>query len=177
MKHLLFMRNSALLFIFFFLTPISWGCTCLGNFVSMNDSLFENAQIVFVGRVISVEKMHNSLTIRVHLKVTEAFKQTEIGDTIEILTVSDSGLCGLDINKNESWYFFINSNNNDTLWENMCGRSVKLTRKKRTFKQYGFSLFFYKKQDQLERKRFKRDRKFFRHYITKRLSKLTASLF
>jgi hypothetical protein len=146
-----------LIIILIFVSNSSLGCICANSISRLNDSIYNNALSIFVGEVISVE---NKSTINIiRIVVSDAIKKSNNHDTIEVITNADTGLCGLKIKEGEKWYFHINKiDNNNYFWEDICGRSIKLTKKKISKRFFDSEAKYYRKIYRKDKRKHKIER-------------------
>lgn len=121
-------RWLSLFLLLFLQTKQANACIC-DSITEMNDSIYNESQIIFKGRVLSI-KVNNEVQ-EIKFLVQEEFKDTEVGDTIIIHSLSEPGFCGIRLFINDIWYMCVSGiDDENKLWTSQCDRNINLTKKK-----------------------------------------------
>ncbi|MDJ0725816.1 MAG: hypothetical protein QNJ38_11955 [Prochloraceae cyanobacterium] len=132
-------RTFVLIFflaLFFKITNKSaYACSCLRPAPPLESK--QQATAVFAGTVISQER--SEFEVKVNLRVQRVWKG-EIGDTVTIITNTNSAACGVYFRNREKYlvYAFQNPNQNkNQLTTNLCSRTQSFSRASEDLKQLG----------------------------------------
>lgn len=155
MKAFLFLTS-----FFVFFASQSLACSCpTPKKIRKQD--YENANAVFIGKVISIKENENLVRKEIVFEVIKQLKKGVEMQSITVYTASSSSACGLPIDKvGEEWYIFAYLSDENLLRTGLCGRSIKLKQKFR-IKDLGLKYAFIEKwYYHKEITRFRQDKRF-----------------
>lgn len=137
-------------FYFLIITTSVLSCTCPEYEELKRDSI-SKTQIAFTGKVVSIKFDTTLHTNIIEFAIEKPLLRVSNSDTIKILSLDDTGMCGLRIEEGEIWYIYPEmKNENGYYWESMCGRSVNLTKPKAKYRRKKF---------RVDKRRYKRDKR------------------
>ncbi len=103
-------------------------CNC-ADLKPLKRQEFKKAGLVFIGKVLRIDYNEQENKKNITFEVKEWLKGNERTSKVIISTASYSASCGLSITEGESWYIFVDQEDNNSFYVGRCGRSVQLDRK------------------------------------------------
>jgi len=99
-------------------------CSCRPP-LPMTEMEFFNADVVFIGKITSVDANEETYKRTATFKILNALKVAGSAKEVTVVTSYDSAACGLSFNEGDLWYIWANSNGK-TFSSNICTRSLRL---------------------------------------------------
>jgi hypothetical protein len=89
---------------------------------------YQKASFVLKGKILNITFDAQRQEKVISFKVWDAVKG-ETNDIVEIRTAKDSAACGLNVQKNDKWLFFVHQYNGK--WNvGLCGKNVRFNQRK-----------------------------------------------
>ena len=98
-------------------------CTCIESEFSIID--YNSAELIVKGKVLKV--VSDGETKVITFKIYRSFKGNS-KKIIEIRTLAEGAMCGLDINNQDKWLLFINKKNN-MFYVDLCDKNVRYNKR------------------------------------------------
>ncbi len=111
------------LFILFAYQVSACICTCIESEFSIID--YNSAELIVKGKVLKVD--HDGETKVITFKIYQSFKGNS-KRIIEIRTLAEGAMCGLDINNQDKWLLFINKRNN-RFHVGLCDKNIRYNKR------------------------------------------------
>ena len=118
------MKYICLLFIFLISTS-SYACSCMSTEFVRNT--YKQAAYIVKGEAINVEIDEEKYQRIITFRVDESYKKTT-EKTITIRTAISGAACGLGVNKNDKWLFFVYEYEGEK-FVGLCGKHVRFNRR------------------------------------------------
>tara|TARA_R110000787_G_scaffold192886_9_gene304407 strand:+ start:12341 stop:12781 length:441 start_codon:yes stop_codon:yes gene_type:complete len=118
------MKYICLLFIFLISTS-SYACSCISTEFGRNT--YKQAAYIVKGEVINIEFDEKKYQKIITFIVDESYKKST-EKTITIRTAISGAACGLQVNKNDEWLFFVYEYEGDK-FVGLCGKHVRFNRR------------------------------------------------
>jgi len=118
-------RHFVLLLIFVSVSVTqAIACSCRPP-LPMTEMEFFNADLIFIGKITSVNANEETYKRTATFEVLNALKAAGTPKEITVVTSYDSAACGLPFNEGDMWYIWASSNG-ETFSSNICTRSLRL---------------------------------------------------
>ena len=116
-------------FIFTFLIQTGYSCSCVRLPVLFN---YNESMQVFKGKVLDIIVHEESFLKTIKFQILKTYKGKLKSDTVDITTKRSQGVCGLFVNRNETWLIFA-----DRLYTGHCHGNILLDGEESRVRFYG----------------------------------------